>query len=157
MHPSVWGSHLWYILHIISFEYPEKPTEYDKRIYHDFYTSLKDVIPCVECRKHYRDHITKYPLTPHLDTRDTLIKWVIQVHNFVNVSLGKPTYTIEQVLTIYKNLHPLSPFATLDKNILTKFKQINYPQEYYRICTLIIIAIIIIISINYYHNKYYFY
>jgi hypothetical protein len=87
MHPQVWGPHLWYILHIISFEYPEKPTEYDKRIYHDFYTSLKDVIPCAECRKHYRDHITKYPLTPHLDSRDTLIKWVIQVHNFVNTSL----------------------------------------------------------------------
>lgn len=157
MHPTTWGSHLWYILHIISFEYPEKPTEYDKRIYHDFYTSLKDVIPCVECRKHYRDHITKYPLTPHLDTRDTLIKWVIQVHNFVNASLGKPTYTIQQVLTIYNNLQPISPFASLNPNIIKQFKNNNNPQEYYRLITLIIISIIIIITINYYHNKYYFY
>ena len=61
MHPSIWGSQLWYIMHLISFEYPINPTEYDKRIYHDFYTSLKDVIPCEDCKKHYREHITRYP------------------------------------------------------------------------------------------------
>jgi hypothetical protein len=153
MHPKIWGPHLWYILHIISFEYPEKPTEFDKRIYHDFYTSLKDVIPCPECRKHYRDHITKYPLTPHLDSRDTLIKWVIQVHNFVNMSLGKPTFTIEQVMAIYANLKPISPFATVDTALI---KARTEQKEYYRIYTFIILAAIIIFASRYYFNRYYF-
>jgi hypothetical protein len=153
MHPEVWGPHLWFILHIISFEYPEKPTEYDKRIYHDFYTSLKDVIPCVECRKHYRDHITKYPLTPHLDNRDTLIKWVIQIHNFINISLGKPTYTNEQVMAIYANLKPISPFANIDTSII---KAKTEQKEYYRIYTFIILATIIILASRYYFNRYYF-
>ena len=90
MLPAIWGPHLWFVMHVISFEYPQQPSEYDKRIYHDFYTSLKDVIPCQDCRKHYREFITRYPITPHLDTRDGLIKWVIQVHNFVNDHWGKP-------------------------------------------------------------------
>jgi hypothetical protein len=153
MHPSIWGPHLWFILHIISFEYPEKPTEYDKRIYHDFYTSLKDVIPCAECRKHYRDHITRYPLTPHLDTRDNLVKWVIQVHNFVNTSLGKPTLTIQQVMDIYRDLKPSSPFAKVDTEIILKRTQ---EKEYYRIYVFIFLASITIIGMHYYFNKYYF-
>jgi Erv1 / Alr family len=153
MHPSIWGPHLWFILHIISFEYPEKPTEYDKRIYHDFYTALKDVIPCTECRKHYRDHITKYPLTPHLDTRDNLIKWVVQVHNFVNISLGKPTFTLEQVLAVYKDLKPQSPFIKVNtEEIIRKTEQ----KEYYRLYTFIILAGIVIVLCRYYFNRYYF-
>ena len=153
MLPALWGPHLWYILHIISFEYPEHPSEYDKRIYHDFYTSLKDVIPCKDCRKHYRDHITQYPLTPHLDTRATLIKWVIQVHNFVNSSLGKPVLSVEQVLNIYKNIQPISPFEKHNKEVI---EEITSNKQYYRIYTFIILASIVIIACKYYFNRYYF-
>lgn len=153
MHPTIWGPHLWFIMHIISFEYPDNPTEYDKRIYHDFYTSLKDVIPCKDCRKHYRDFITKYPLTPHLDTRDTLIKWVIQVHNFVNISIGKPTFTVPQVMELYSKLKPISPFSTeTTKEILKR----DETKEYYRIWFFIILAGLIILASRYYFNRYYF-
>ena len=153
MKPEIWGPHLWYILHIISFEYPLNPTEYDKRIYHDFYTSLKDVIPCEMCRKHYRTHINKYPLTPHLDTRDTLVKWVIQVHNFVNASLGKPILTIAQVMDIYSNLKPISPFATVDTiAIAKKHEEKQYMKTYYWIVFLLIFAI----GSHYYCDRYYF-
>ena len=153
MKPEIWGPHLWYILHIISFEYPLNPTEYDKRIYHDFYTSLKDVIPCEMCRKHYRTHINKYPLTPHLDTRDTLVKWVIQVHNFVNASLGKPIFTIAQVMDIYSNLNPISPFATVDTiAIAKKHEEKQYMKTYYWIVFLLIFAI----GSHYYCDRYYF-
>ena len=153
MKPEIWGPHFWYILHIISFEYPLNPTEYDKRIYHDFYTSLKDVIPCEMCKKHYRNHIHKYPLTPHLDTRDTLIKWVIQVHNFVNASIGKPILSIEEVVDIYSNLNPISPFAKIDTiKIAKKHEQKQYVKMYYWL----VILLIIIICSRYYFNRYYF-
>ena len=151
--PRIWGPHLWYMLHIISFSYPEQPTEYDKRVYHDFYSSLKDIIPCELCRKHYRDHFNKYPITPHLDTRGNLIKWVIQVHNFVNISLNKPTLTDEQVIAMYTTLRPVSPFIEPEnKKILEKYEK----KEYARIYTLIIIAFLIILFCKYYFNRYYF-
>ena len=153
MHPSIWGPQLWYIMHLISFEYPINPTEYDKRIYHDFYTSLKDVIPCEDCKKHYREHITRYPLTPHLDSRDNLVKWVIQVHNFVNTSLGKPTLSIEQVMMIYKDLKPQSPFIKVDTERIIKQTE---QKEYYRLYVFIFLALVIIIASRYYFNRYYF-
>ena len=153
MLPSIWGPHLWYIMHIISFEYPETPSEYDKRIYHDFYTSLKDVIPCQDCRKHYREFITRYPISPHLDSRSALIKWVVQVHNFVNNSLGKPEMTLEQVLNLYANLTPQSPFVKVNQVIDKKTIQ---EKETARIWFFIILAAIVIFISRYYFNRYYF-
>lgn len=153
MLPSIWGPHLWFIMHVISFEYPQQPSEYDKRIYHDFYNSLKDVIPCQDCRKHYRDFITRYPISPHLDTRDNLIKWVIQVHNFVNKSLGKPELTTQQVLDIYANLKPQSPFILV--NVETSIKSAE-EKETARIWCFIFLAGLIIMASHYYFNRYYF-
>jgi hypothetical protein len=154
MLPSIWGPHLWFMMHVISFEYPLNPTEYDKRIYHDFYTTLKEVIPCDLCKKHYRDFITKYPLTPHLDTRDTLVKWVISIHNFVNSSLGKPTLTDAQVMDIYSKIKPVSPFATVDTIEIMKKHEI---KRYNKIYGWLIIMIIIILCARYYFNRYYFF
>lgn len=102
MDPKVWGPSLWYILHIISFNYPINPSYAQKRIYHDFYINLKELIPCENCQKHYRQHLHSNPITPALDSRADLVKWVITLHNQVNISLAKPTMTVEEVLMAYK-------------------------------------------------------
>jgi len=140
-------------MHIISFEYPLQPSEYDKRIYHDFYTSLKDVIPCKDCRKHYREFITRYPISPHLDARSSLIKWVIQVHNFVNKTLGKAELSVAQVLEIYSNLQPQSPFIKIN---IQDNRQSREEKETNKLWCFIFLATFIIILSNYYFNRYYF-
>lgn len=109
MDPKIWGPFLWYILHIISFNYPLQPSYADKRIYHDFYVNFKDLIPCSNCRKHYNQHLHNNPITPALDSRADLVKWVIQLHNMVNISLGKPTMTVQEVLTAYQMNNFLPP------------------------------------------------
>jgi len=111
MDPIVWGPHLWFVLHIITFTYPENPTEHDKRSHRDFFISLGDIIPCEQCQKHYKKHTSEYPITPHLDNKGDLIKWLIQIHNFVNISLGKPTYTVSDVINKYKNIDLKIPLS----------------------------------------------
>ena len=54
--------------------------------------SLKNVIPCMKCRKHYEEHISELPIRYHLETRDSLIDWLYKIHNKVNESLGKPQF-----------------------------------------------------------------
>ena len=39
MDPTIWGPHMWYVLHIITFAYPKEPTEYDKQRYSDFFNT----------------------------------------------------------------------------------------------------------------------
>ena len=153
MKPEIWGPQLWFLMHIISFEYPDHPMETDKRIYYDFYSSLKDIIPCDKCKKHYREFLHKHPLLPFLDKKADLVKWVIDIHNFVNESLGKPFVSMDEVLDIYANLNPISPFATIDNlKIAKKYELKQYTKLYYWI----VIMMIILISIKFYYNRYYF-
>ena len=56
----VWGPSLWFFLHTVSFNYPENPTEDDKRNYHNFFDSLKHVLPCEKCKDHYKQNIQKF-------------------------------------------------------------------------------------------------
>lgn len=102
MNPKDWGPHMWYILHLLSFTYPDNPSYADKRIFNDFYTNMRYLLPCSFCRKHYSQYISEYPIGPHLDRRIDLVKWVIQIHNFVNLSLGKPQVPPEAVINFYQ-------------------------------------------------------
>jgi hypothetical protein len=110
MKPELWGPFVWYVLHIISFNYPINPSQFEKTAYREFYMNVKNVLPCESCRRHYSTYLSIYPISPHMDSRATLIKWVIQVHNFVNKQLGKRLYSVPEILNIYKNLQPQSLF-----------------------------------------------
>ena len=153
MKPETWGPQFWYILHIISFEYPDNPVETDKRVYYDFYSSLKDILPCNACKNHYREFLHKHPLLPFLDKKADLVQWVVDIHNFVNESLGKPILSLDEVLDIYGSLNPISPFAKVDSIAIAKKHEIKrYTKLYY---WLVILGIIIICA-RFYFNRYYF-
>lgn len=152
MKTEIWGPYMWYILHTISFNYPIKPCEFDKTSHREFIINIKNILPCEKCRRHFQSYLSTYPISPHLDTRASLIKWVIQVHNFVNERLGKRIYTIAEVLNIYKNLKPMSPFQEDEVN-----KYINpiYKSRYKIWCS-IIILLILVLWVRYYYCKYHY-
>ena len=155
MKPELWGPNMWYILHLITFSYPLEPSEYDKRAYHDFFHNLKDVIPCDICKKHYNKYIIQYPIGPHLDNRGNIIKWLIQIHNFVNLSLNKPIYTNEEVLNIYKNLNSVSPFINIDEYEINGRKKTK--ENYNLIIGLIIfLSLLIFLTKKLYQINYYY-
>ena len=41
MEPNIWGPSAWIFLHTITLQYPEKPTDDDKKKYYVFFNSLK--------------------------------------------------------------------------------------------------------------------
>ena len=99
--PSIWGPHGWKFMHYVSLGYPSKPTEEDKRNYKAFYTSLQHILPCAKCAHNYSHNLIKYPIDNHLSSRDTLVRWVIDIHNQVNNEIGKKEYTYEEALSLY--------------------------------------------------------
>lgn len=153
MDPKIWGPHQWFMMHIISFTYPEEPSPYDKRVYNDYFASLKNVLPCDACKKHYNTYFMQHPIGPHLDRRKDLIQWVIDIHNFVNKKTGKQELTYDEVMYIYKNLKPISPFAKTDvEDLIEKKKEKNYYKQY----AILLLLIFIIAASKYYYNRYYF-
>ena len=99
--PKIWGPHGWKFMHYVSLGYPSNPTEEDKRNYKNFYTSLQHILPCAKCANNYSHNLKKYPIDNHLSSRDTLVKWVIDIHNQVNNELNKKEYTYEEALSLY--------------------------------------------------------
>ena len=102
MNPKFWGPHAWVFLHSVTMNYPKNPSQQDKQKYRDFFKSMERVLPCEKCAFHYSKHIDEFPIDPALESRDTLVRWLIQIHNEVNISLNKPEYTYEQVIEEYR-------------------------------------------------------
>ena len=89
MNQNIWGPHMWFSLHTISFNYPIKPTENDKYYYKNYFNSLQHVIPCSVCKRNYIRHLNELPIDKAIENRKSLVYWVIDLHNLVNSETGK--------------------------------------------------------------------
>ena len=87
---TVWGPSMWHYLHTMSFNYPVNPTRKQKQEYKKFILSLRDVLPCVHCRKNLRNNLKAYPIKEcHLKDRNAFSRYVYQLHETINRMLQK--------------------------------------------------------------------
>lgn len=87
--PEVWGPHYWFFLHTVAHTYPQNPNQVTKRKYYDLIQNLPLFIPQPEIAKYVSELLDKYPVTPYLTSRESLIRWTVFLHNKVNAALGK--------------------------------------------------------------------
>jgi hypothetical protein len=118
LQPSVWGPLFWHTIHIVAIGYPQNPSYAQKRAAKEFYESLSFLIPCPVCREHYQTHLQKMPLTPHLDKREDLFKWTVELHNEVNTLLGKPRLLESEVLYYYRRIGARGKNPVINQDIL---------------------------------------
>jgi hypothetical protein len=106
MRPEIWGNSFWNTINAIALSYPDKPDVQDQQNVTTFLTSLRDVLPCEQCREHFRVNLKKFPLSQALTSRSDFIKWVIDVRNSVNQMNGKRTLSYsEGKYQMEKNLY----------------------------------------------------
>jgi hypothetical protein len=87
---TVWGPPMWHVLHTMSFNYPVSPSEKQKKKYYGFIKSLLYVLPCGKCRENLKINFKKLPLSmKHLKSRQTLSRYVYDLHELINTMLGK--------------------------------------------------------------------
>ena len=104
MNPELWGECAWKFLHYVTFAYPDNPSEQDRTNYKNFFMQLVYVLPCKVCQLNYRKHIERLPLTNReLSSKISLVKWLFNIHNEVNHSMGKPILGFEKFLALYQN------------------------------------------------------
>ena len=90
--PAIWGPHLWNYLHYSAANFPEYPTEEEiEKMYH-WLCTLHVTMPCGECSKHYQGHINRNRsrLRSICSRRDSLFRFLVDIHNDVNKRNGKP-------------------------------------------------------------------
>jgi hypothetical protein len=105
MNQNIWGPHLWFSLHTISFNYPLEPKEDEKEQYNNFFLNLENVIPCSICKKNYKRHLKEHPIKDYLTNRKTLVYWVIDMHNMVNGEIGKKILSYDVVIKKYEDVY----------------------------------------------------
>lgn len=104
---NTWGPMLWQAIHALSYSHPVacEDTCDKKQGMHDFLKSLKQVIPCAECRGHYSawfdENVKEGKNSAIFKSRDALTTALVDLHNEVNVRTNKPQVSIDTVRAKY--------------------------------------------------------
>ena len=126
MNPEVWGPPAWTFLHSVTLAYPDNPSDVDKSNYENFFNTLQPILPCAKCSQNYYIHLQEDPISNHLDSKKSLVNWLINVHNKVNKINNKEELTYNEVMNHYKLLYngdltnkPLKESNNMTNTILT--------------------------------------
>lgn len=101
MKTSIWGPAAWKFLHAATFAYPDDPTEKHREDALKLFQSLASMLPCGDCCVNYSNEFSIASISKHLHSREALSRWLVELHNRVNVRLGKPTMTYEEVAAMF--------------------------------------------------------
>ena len=103
MNQNVWGPHLWFFLHTLTFNYPFQPTDEKKQSTKAFFYDLQHMLPCSYCRGNYKRNLKETPI--QLDSRKEMVYWLIDLHNEVNGQTGKKSMSYDQVIKLYEGAY----------------------------------------------------
>ncbi len=104
MDVRLWGPAAWEFLHAVTFVYPKtNPTEEERQAMASFFYNCGEVLPCYQCRSHFKELLALHPIENNLDSRDQLTRWLVARHNDVNERLGKPTMSYDFVKSKYRD------------------------------------------------------
>ena len=115
LNPEIWGPHYWFVLYTIALSYPLKPNDVSKKKYYDFIQNLPLFIPDTNIGDNFSDFLDKYPITPYLDSRESMIKWIHFIHNKINIYLGKPEITYYQAMKLYYDNYKVKEIKIYDE------------------------------------------
>lgn len=119
---TVWGPSLWHFLHTMSFNYPVKPTNAEKKNYMNFIKSLRHILPCKYCRINLKQNFKHTPITMAcMKNRETFSMYIYNLHETINKMLNKKSgLTYEDVRERYEHFRAR---CKTKKNKLFKFKK----------------------------------
>ena len=83
--------------------YPIRPNALTKKKYYEFIQNLPLFIPVEKISTEFSKLIDEYPITPYLDNRESLIRWMHFIHNKINQKLEKPELSLNDFYINYYN------------------------------------------------------
>ena len=98
---SVWGPNYWFFMMSVALSYPDFPNDITKRKYYDFFQNLPFFIPDPDMGNKFSRMLDKYPISPYLGSKDSLVRWVVFIHNKYNEMLGKHEISLDAAMAAY--------------------------------------------------------
>jgi FAD-linked sulfhydryl oxidase len=94
------GRGSWTLLHTVSAKYPNAASKNEQEDMRKFLHGFAKFYPCDQCSVHMLAYMEQNP--PDCRNRDTLQKWVCNLHNQVNNKLGKTLIDCKNVSSIHE-------------------------------------------------------
>ncbi|GFN96356.1 sulfhydryl oxidase [Plakobranchus ocellatus] len=98
---SLLGNNTWSFLHTMAAYYPAKPSAEQQYKMVKFIELLSDFYPCHKCAAHLREDLKTFK--PDTKSNEALSQWFCQLHNKVNVRLGKAEFDCSKVLERWRD------------------------------------------------------
>jgi len=101
--PNIWGPKIWLKIHLMSMNYPKKPTIMDKKTKITEISKIPSILPCPICSKDTLNYISNNIdlLYEALEDREKLILFFFNFHNYVNKKLGKVNFSLDNFKKLY--------------------------------------------------------
>ena len=138
---KIWGPHYWFFLHTAAMSYPVTPNDTVKKKFYDFIQNFPLFIPDMKMATSFSKILDKYPVSPYLDSKDSLTRWTHFIHNKINKKLEKQEISLEKFYTEY-----YKSYETVTE------KQINYIKTKKHVAYAVILLIFIGIIYNFYNS-----
>ena len=131
---SIWGPAAWHFLHTMSFNYPVKPTQEDKKHYKDFIYNLRYVLPCKYCRINLTSNLKEKPLQMcHMESRETFSRYIYELHELINKMLKKQSNL--SYCDVRERYEHFRSRCTEEKPTIFKFKKTTTRSKKEKGCT----------------------
>lgn len=109
MDTRFWGPYGWDFLHTLPYSYDSSCNK-ERNAMKGFLKLLGEMLPCIYCRRSYKQYYEEMPVDSHLDTQNSLARWMYQIHNKVNGKLRSqgllktpdPSFPCIQKSNLYK-------------------------------------------------------
>lgn len=85
---EIWGPATWNVMYAFSHALPDVLDEEKKQII-NLFTSIMMLLPCNECKSHFKGYMERKPIEEHVGTREEILKWVGDLHNEVKAMSDK--------------------------------------------------------------------
>lgn len=140
MDTKEFGPPLWKVMFIMAANYEieidnkNQRHRKKKRDYKNFYVNMKDMIPCIYCRRSYKVFLKELPIGPYLSSRRDLMYWLYLIKDKVNKKLlkqykegkhkhkPKPSPPFEDVCKFYEKFRAECSSKTMTCNKPTSSK-----------------------------------
>jgi hypothetical protein len=100
-----WGKGCWDLLYSIAYS----STDIKKTI--EFLIVLSDVLPCEDCREHYKEYLEKNPINLESDIKI----WLNGLQNSINVRLGKKEISLDEIKQRIEKYIIVKPYVPIIK------------------------------------------
>lgn len=115
--PRIWGKSGWVFMGSVALSYPNNPTQKDKEATKLFFVNMKNILPCTKCRKNYGNHLESHNIDKALDSKKTLMEWLLRMRNETNKQIKAPPITMDGLL---KELEDQKKKPNKSKSITSK-------------------------------------